>query len=225
MKTHPSFLSSLSWQRSRLHRLFFVVLTCIALCPAWLSAQNDTPCECSQRWTEAGAWNANGTVDDSPPNALQPKGVLKCSPGAETQSDIMVEYNCTYNPNPPGFQIVLPAGGCTGGQTTPTLPTAGKPIIWFNFDLRPSAGSFTFQWNDNDAADNIGWALYYSTAPTTGAGAAPHYQSGNCASLALFACGSENGNTFTAMMTPVFSSATNFYLAMWDQSGDDDLDI
>lgn len=40
----------------------------------FIQAQDDTPCECAQRWTGGAAWNPDGTVNDSnsagPPNGI-----------------------------------------------------------------------------------------------------------------------------------------------------------
>jgi len=46
-------------------------------------------------------------------------------------------------------------------------PTVGEPVIWMNFDVRAYSGVYEIQINDN-SGDAIGWALYASTAPTSG---------------------------------------------------------
>ncbi len=202
-----------------------LAISCVLSLTSAFSQVNDTPCECSQRWERGDKWDGNGGITS--PGA-DPNGIIRCGNGAETQSNVIVEYQCKYDPNE--FQINLPVGGCpdplnpNSGMVWPTAPTPNKPIIWFNFDTRAGVMEFQAQWNDNDAADNIGWALYYSMAPTASAGAAPHYQSGNCGSLQFHICGVESGNTWY-MIAPPSAGTTNWYLAIWDQNGDDDLDI
>ncbi|MCC6726139.1 MAG: hypothetical protein IT258_16650, partial [Saprospiraceae bacterium] len=74
-------------------------------------AQNDTPCECSQRWEQGDKWDGNGGIITVNNPGAQPKGIVACGNGAETQSNIAVEYQCKYNPTE--FLIDLPIGGCT----------------------------------------------------------------------------------------------------------------
>lgn len=141
--------------------LFPLLLLTFALCCFSFSAigQADTPCECAQRWTEGAAWNGDGTVDDSPAQNYQPKGVIKCGSAAETQSNIQVVNNCVYNPLAFEVNVQNGGGGCidpsTGQITYPQNPATGTPMIWFNFDVRQYAGTFQVQFNDNNAADNI----------------------------------------------------------------------
>src|SRR5699024_5311267 len=106
-------------------------------------------------------------------------------------------------------------------------PTPGQPVIWLNFDVRPYAGSFEIQFNDN-SGDHIGWALYVSEVNQAGTTLNPdtgQYLSGDCSknSLKLVSCGVESSNSFNAI--PIagvdFLYATNFYLAIWDQNGID----
>ncbi len=205
-------------------RLFALTLISLFYFTTATLAQNDTPCECSQRWERGDKWDGAGGI--IPPGA-DPNGIIRCGNGAQTQSNINVEYQCKYNPSE--FMINLPVGGCVdplnpGSTVSPIAPTPTKPIIWFNFDTRAGVMEFQAQWNDNNAADDIGWALYYSTAPTASAGAAPHYQSGDCGALQFYLCGVESGNTWY-MIAPPSAGITNWYLAFWDQKGDNDLDI
>ncbi len=48
-------------------------------------AQQNVPCDCAQRWTDGGAWNPDGSIDDSPPNNAPAKGIIKCASQAGTQ--------------------------------------------------------------------------------------------------------------------------------------------
>ncbi len=212
--------------RPILNRIGLLPLLTLFLFPYTASSQNDSPCECSQRWTESAAWNPNGSVNDNPPQNYQPKGVVNCGSGAGTQSNINTEFGCTYNPA--AFPVTVM--NCTDPITglpipTPVGPTIGAPIIFFNFDVRANAGTFEIQINDNNSQDNIGWALYYSASPTAGTGPGPQYQSGDCNNLIFYLCGSENPNTWMTFYTPTFSEPTNWYLVIWDQQGDTDLDI
>ena len=128
----------------------FAMFFLLALLPfaAKVSAQNDTPCECSQRWTEAAAWNPNGTVNDSPPANYQPKGIVKCGAAAETQANIMTEFGCVYNPATFPINVMTCNDPITGLPIpSPVGPTTGAPIIFFNFDVRPNSGGFQMQIN------------------------------------------------------------------------------
>ncbi|MBI1223704.1 MAG: hypothetical protein GC192_00585 [Bacteroidetes bacterium] len=138
----------------------------------------------------------------------------------------MTEYNCVYNPD----AFLINVGNCIDPSTgnpipSPVNPTPGAPIIYFNFDVRPNAGSFDIQFNDNDASDDIGWALYRSVTSTTGTGPAPHYQSGDCGNLEFYVCGVESSNSWNSLPITNFPEASNWYLIIWDQLGDNDLDI
>ncbi|MCB9298755.1 MAG: SprB repeat-containing protein [Lewinellaceae bacterium] len=190
-------------------------------------AQNDTPCECVQRWEEGATWN-NGSINDAP-NAPPPNGIIRCGSSAETQSQVAPINNCVYNSN--FFEIDLSMQDCvepsTGNSVSVLPPTNGQPIIWLNFDVRPGAGSFQVQINDN-SGDNIGWALYSSDVVTNGTSlnAQTGFQiSGDCSQLTLRACGEESANTWNTLPVPNFSQTTNYYLAIWDQDADGNLRV
>ncbi|MCC6724554.1 MAG: hypothetical protein IT258_08585, partial [Saprospiraceae bacterium] len=200
-----------------------LLLTCLPF-TAQVSAQNDTPCECSQRWTEGAAWNGNGTINETP--AAQPKGILHCGSTPDVQNSITSQFNCHYN----AAQFPITVMACTNPITgaaipSPSNPQAGTPIIFLNFDVRPNVGTFQIQINEDNSMDNIGWALYYSAAPTSGVGAAPQYQSGACGNLVFYLCGEASNNAWQTFPTPSFSQPTNWYLAVWDQDDDNDLSI
>ena len=134
----------------------------------------------------------------------------------------------TYDPT--AFTIDMSGASCidpsNGLPISLTPPTAGEPIIWLNFDVRPLAGTFEIQINDN-SGDNVGFALYYSAAPTNGTSvrASGEQLSGACSSLVFAACGGESSNTWNTLPVPNFASTTNYYLAVWDQDADGDLQI
>ncbi len=197
-----------------------------------LFAQN-IPCNCTQRWTDGGTWNMDGSVNDAP-NAPPPNGVIKCASQAGTQPQVAPINSCIYDPlafpvDISGFTCIDPS---TGEATTPapSNPVPGQPIIWLNFDVRPNAGVFDIQLNDNAADDNLAFALFYSNSPTQSTSTnAPNTTgnqlSGDCSDLTLYACGVESSNTFNTITVPEFTLATNFYLAVWDTKTPADGDV
>ncbi len=203
------------------HFGILLLLTCLPF-TAQVSAQNDTPCECSQRWTEGAAWNPNGTVNESP--GPQPKGIIRCSGTPDMQANISTQFGCIYNAA--SFPITIMA--CTDPITgavipPPTPPHPNNPIVWLNFDVRPNVGTFQVQINEDNMMDDIGWALYYSATPTSSAGPPPHYQSGDCNNLIFYLCGQASNNTWQTFTVPNFTQPTNWYLAVWDQDDDNTL--
>ena len=201
------------------------LLTALLCVSSWGMAQTDGPLGAT-RWTGGASWNADGSVDDAP-NAGPINGVIRCGSAAETQSQI--ESTGLYDPSI--FEIVPPAGGCvepsSGNSVSIQAPTAGEPIIWFNFDVRPSAGTYEIQINDN-SGDVIAWALYASNAPTLGTSTSPltgEELSGDPTDLMFLTCGVESANTWNTLPVPNFPQATNCYLAVWDTQADGDLQI
>ena len=108
----------------------------------------------------------------------------------------------------------------------PKNPTPGDPGIRLNFDVRAYAGSFDIQINDN-AGDNIGWALYISNTHTSAVG--NNGLSGDCSDLQLVLdlCGVESSNTFNSI--PIagvdFLYPMNFLPCNWDQDADSELNV
>ncbi|RXJ43754.1 hypothetical protein ESZ48_18885, partial [Gelidibacter gilvus] len=195
-----------------------------------LFAQNDTPCEGAQRWTRGASWNQNGSINDSN-QAPSPNGIIRCGSSAETQAQLVPFNNSVYNSNQ--FAInVEGSNSCidpsSGQPVNVKNPTNGQPIIWLNFDVRPKAGSFEIQLNDN-SGDKVGWALYVSNVHQTGTSLAANGNqlSGDCSNLTKVACGVESSSTWNTI--PIdgtdFIEATNFYLAIWDQNADGNLAI
>src|SRR5690606_34512685 len=121
-------------------------------------SQFNGPCD-AVRWENGGSWNNDGTVDDKPAQSEPIKGVIKCGASAETQSQV-IPSNSIYNPG----SFTIEVGSCIDPSTHnvvyPENPVAGQPVIWLNFDVRPNAGSFEIQINENTAGNNIAWALY-----------------------------------------------------------------
>ena len=200
----------------------FLILTISLGFSFTLQAQDDSPCECVQRWEGGAHWNEDGTINDAP-NAPAPLGVIRCASAAETQSQIKPN-TCTYNPAE--FSIDVSGSNCidpsTGESVSVANPTEGEPIIWLNFDVRPHASEFEVQINDN-AKDKIGFALYYSASPTSGLN--ENGVSGDCSNLVLVACGVESSNTWNTLPVPDFAEPTNYYLAIWDQDADGELTV
>ncbi len=218
---HPIGLRRISFLPRKFDLLLLLTLLAFSFDA---KAQNDTPCECSQRWTAGAAWNPNGTVNENPPPMSQPVGIVKCGSTESIQANIMTQFGCTYNPAAFPINLVTCTDPITGIPIpAPAAPNPGEPIIFFNFDLRPNVGTVQIQINENNMLDNIGWALYYSATPTTGTGPGPHYQSGDCNNLVFYHCGTASGNNWVTIFTPFFTEATNWYLVVWDQ--DDDIDV
>ncbi|WP_299335396.1 T9SS type A sorting domain-containing protein [uncultured Psychroserpens sp.] len=192
-------------------------------------AQNDTPCEGAQRWTQGSTWLPGGSIDDAP-NAAFPNGIIRCGSSAETQSQIMPYNNSVYDATQ--FEIDISGIPCVDPSTQTTVfplnPTNGEPIIWLNFDVRAFAGSFEIQINDN-SGDNIAWVLYSSNVHQAGTTLAANGQelSGDCGDLKRIACGVESSSTWNTI--PIegedFLEPANMYLAVWDQDADGDLAI
>jgi len=143
----------------------FSLLTALLCISSWSIAQIDGPLGAT-RWAGGASWNADGSVDDAP-NSGPINGVIRCGSAAETQSQ--VASTGFYDPSI--FEIDVPDGGCvepsSGNAVAITEPTEGEPIIWLNFDVRPNAGTYEIQINDN-SGDVIAWALYASNSPMTG---------------------------------------------------------
>ena len=182
--------------------------------------------EGATRWTRGASWNEDGSIDDAP-NAGPINGIIRCGSAAETQSQI----HSTGIYDPDVFEIVPPASGCvepsTGNIVSIGAPTEDEPIIWLNFDVRPNAGTFEIQINDN-SGDIIQWALYASNMPTLGTWTSPltsEELSGDPTDLTLLTCGVESANTWNNLPVPDFPEATNCYLAVWDSQADGNLQI
>ncbi|HRX29719.1 MAG TPA: hypothetical protein P5235_10045 [Saprospiraceae bacterium] len=106
------------------------------------------PCDCTQRWTQGGSWNPDGSVNDSPPNSAPYKGIIKCSSSAETQSGIEPLPGCTYDSTNPIVDIDVSSTPCyspnTGLEVDIPNPQDGCEIIWLNFDVRPTSSSYEY---------------------------------------------------------------------------------
>ena len=197
-------------------KLFYYSIALLLSMSCAIYAQQGSPCGAT-RWEGGSSWvGTNGTVDDSPSNNSPIKGIVGCGSAASTQSGI--PNNSTYSSS--NFAISL--SGCTnpidGSSIALAPPSEGQAISWFQFDIRPFAGSFEFQVVSND---NLGWALYYSDAPTayTTGGLA-----GDCSQLTLQACGSDfptGWNAGSIFETPDFPTPTNYYLVVWKIGGGD----
>lgn len=141
-------------QSGRFFRPWASFLLIAAMIFSWQDtarAQNNTPCECVQRWAQGASWNPDGSINDAP-NAPAPNGIIRCGSSAETQSQVAPINNCVYDST--RFEIDPTLAPCvdpsTGAEVTIRPPENGQPIIWLNFDVRPNAGSFEVQINDNN---------------------------------------------------------------------------
>jgi hypothetical protein len=203
-------------------------------------AQQNVPCDCAQRWTDGGAWNPDGSIDDSPPNNAPAKGIIKCASQAGTQPQVAPNPGCLYDPM--DFTIDVSGFGCIDPSSGLNLniqnPTPGQPVIWLNFDVRAFSGNFDVQINDN-SGDNIGWALYVSDQHTNyvsplntggsndGTLLSGLTQNNQCPELTLIACGGESSSTWNNIpINPsIFDEDTNWYIAIWDQDADGDVKV
>ena len=211
------------------------VLSFLLLCFISVSAfgQAGSP-STAHRWFAGDGWRQN-TVDNTQPNMweplvfaspnLQPKGIVRCASSAETESGLEAVKG-TYHAA--DFPILSSDFHACFNQETETrnasvnAPTEGEDIVWFNFDIRPLAGTYQFQIVSNQT---LGWALYYvDTAyaqPTAAHGATgTSYPlplgttSGNPNHLVYADCGT-SGNGWSTITVPSFTLPTNYYLAMW----------
>ncbi len=157
--------------------------------------------------TRGSAWNANGTVNDSP---QANGGIIRCGNSAETQSNI--QANSCYDP----LVFTITTMNCVnpgnGQPVNLTGPVAGQPVRWLNFDVRPYSSGFDFQMVSND---NLGWALYRSVTSTT---PPPDGTiSGDCELLVFNSCGVDfNGWSAAPFQNLDFPYPSNFYLVVWD---------
>ncbi|MGN6165452.1 MAG: hypothetical protein ACTHOF_13025, partial [Flavisolibacter sp.] len=194
-----------------------------------------SPCT-AHRWNSGEAWSKNSTTGlwtgIPATGQTQPQGVVGCASAAATESGLEA-YKGIYNPS--DFTIDVSAGDCfnmndnTFGNSL-AGPEPGENIVWFNFDIRPLAGTYQFQVVSNQP---VGWALYYvdpADARPTASDPGPTYPgtptglSGNCSNLkpaniilsgvSHGNCGLQ-GNGWSTITVPSFKKPTNYYLAMW----------
>uniref|UniRef100_UPI002FC9AE0E immunoglobulin domain-containing protein n=1 Tax=Flavihumibacter sp. TaxID=1913981 RepID=UPI002FC9AE0E len=198
-----------------------------------------SPCT-AHRWFAGDGWRKVGgewvaEVAASP--NLQPKGIVRCASSAETESQLEA-FAGIYNSADFAIGSLPNLGGLPCFNQESELrdaivagPTQGEEIVWFNFDIRPLAGTYQFQIVTNES---VGWALYYvdpvNAAPTqvTAGTSFPTYTgypdygnanpalnlSGNCNTLIYADCGL-SGNGWSTITVPSFKKPTNYYLAMW----------
>ncbi|WP_139256526.1 hypothetical protein, partial [Flavisolibacter ginsengisoli] len=191
------------------------------------------PCA-AHRWNSGEAWYkdpSTGLWTGIPATGqTQPQGVVGCASAAATESGLEA-YKGIYNPADfaiTGLSDCFNMNGNTFGASL-APPEAGEDIVWFNFDIRPLAGTYQFQVVSNEA---VGWALYYvdpADARPNSSDPGPTYPpgsqlSGNCLNLkpanitlsgvAHGNCGLQ-GNGWSTITVPSFNKPTNYYLAMW----------
>ena len=205
--------------------LLLISLAVLGSEPVSAQIQTDGPLG-TGRWTGGASWNPDGSIDDLP-NSGPINGIIRCGSAAETQSQI----GSTGNYDPSVFEVVMDNPVCvepsSGNSVTISPPTSGEPVIWLNFDVRPYAGTFEIQINDN-SGDVIAWALYASNSPTTGTTTSAltgEELSGDPEDLTFLTCGVESASTWNTLPVPDFPVATNCYLVVWDQDADGDVQI
>ena len=188
-------------------------------------AQSQGPCN-AHRWEAGDGWRkVDGVWTPQVFNGKeQPRGIVRCASSAETESGLQA-FAKTYNSA--SFPIDPSLTNCFNQQTEVrgvgvSGPISGQTdIVWFNFDIRPLAGTYQFQIITNQT---VGWALYYSedAQPITAGGtvypATPGGLSGSCGQLAYADCGI-SGNGWSTITVPSFKEPTNYYLAMWPLDG------
>ncbi len=188
--------------------------TLILLVPLICKAQ--TPCS-ALRWEKGSTWNIDGSINDLP-NAPSPNGIVRCGSSAETQSNI--QSNGVYDPRMFELPNLVNCINPVNGMDVMLLrPEVGQKILWLNFDIRAYSGGFDFQ--VIGGPDNIGWALFYTNAPTSATNADD--LSGNCEDLTYDVCGTNftSGWAPDPFFTPDLSNPTNYYIMVWDQNGGD----
>src|SRR6476620_5732701 len=104
------------------------------------------PCA-AHRWNSGEAWFKDPTTGKwtgiPATGQTQPQGVVGCASAAATESGLQA-YKGTYNP---ADFTITPTGDCfdmNGNKFGASLapPDPGEDIVWFNFDIRPLAGTY-----------------------------------------------------------------------------------
>ena len=182
------------------------------------------PCSCAHRWQEGSHWNPDGTINDLS-NAPPELGIIACGSSASTENALF-QHACPYNSSL--FNITLgadcfqpddnPLGLLEGRTNVVNAPVNGQDIIWFNFDIRPFAGSFQYQ--ITPGSGELGWALYFSGDPEAGVHMGPGTDSlsGNCNNIYYYDCGI-SANGWITYTVPSFEDPSNYYLAIWRNNG------
>ena len=155
---HKSLVCNLLPKLFAMRLTSFLLLAGLLACSSMAFAQTTGPLGAT-RWTGGASWNPDGSIDDAP-NAGPVNGVIRCGSAAETQSQI--GSSGVYDPSV--FEVVMANNNCiepsTGNTVTVSTPTVGEPVIWLNFDVRPYAGSFEIQINDNSAMTSLGHSIH-----------------------------------------------------------------
>jgi hypothetical protein len=226
--------SQKNWRRTLEYNIkFFLTLLVFSFFTSSVFGQAaSSPCT-AHRWNSGEAWSKNATTGlwtGVPASGqTQPQGVVGCASAAATESGLE-QYKGHYNP---ADFAITGLGDCfsmdnnTFGNAL-AGPETGEDIVWFNFDIRPLAGTYQFQIVSNQP---IGWALYYvdpSDARPNASDLGPTYPptglSGNCANLKpanIVLSGGTHGNCglqgqgWSTITVPSFNKPTNYYLAMW----------
>lgn len=122
-----------------------------------------------------------------------------------------------------GFSCVEPS---SGNEVFPSNPMTGEPVIWLNFDVRPNSEHSRFKSTTTQVTKSHG-ALYYEGSPTSSVAENSNgeYLSGDCSDLTLTACGVESSNTWNTLPVPNFSEVSNYYLVIWDQQNDGNVQV
>ena len=185
----------------------------------------------AHRWQAGDGWryDASGNLTIITTNAQNlPLGIVRCASSAETESQLEKFKGAYKTTVQGGFSIEpLPYAGklpCFSQKTESrgvavAAPSPGEEIVWFNFDIRPLAGTYQFQIVTNE---NVGWALFHvdpslAGPPATGSGTYPPTAtglSGDYGNLVYADCG-VSGNGWSTITVPSFTKPSNYYLAMW----------
>ncbi len=205
---------------------------------AMISTAGDAQDPCNaHRWQAGDGWRFNSTTNKWESVTIngqaQPKGIVRCESSAETESGLEA-FKQPYSQS--SFPINTTLTNCFNqddGTRNHTVsgPTDGEDIVWFNFDIRPLAGTYQFQIVTNQS---IGWVLYYvdpnfagPPAANTSTGTYPEFTndpnnsknlSGDCSKLIYADCGL-TGNGWSTITVPSFTKPSNYYLAMWSLTG------
>ncbi|MDQ3015304.1 MAG: VWA domain-containing protein, partial [Bacteroidota bacterium] len=178
------------------------------------------PCSCAHRWAAGSHWNEDGTINDLSNNPPA-HGIVACGSSASTENQLQ-NVDCDYNSSL--FNIILGAdcfNPATQGRTNIVNPPVnGQDIVWFNFDIRPFAGSFQYQ--ILPGGNSLGWALFYTGDPESGVHMGPGVDSlsGNCNNIYYYDCGiSDQG--WVTYTVPSFAEPSNYYLAIWSNNNQD----
>ena len=185
--------TKLEYSRYATHYGMIYNETAVSISPSQLPFVVQQPCN-AHSYAQGDGWRRN-TTDNTVANkweAVQikgnskiktPVGVVGCDPSAETENGLQNFKTAFVSAANSALISALPLTDCfdmTTGLFNNNVngPEEGEDIIWFNFDIRPLAGTYQFQLLNNGTNVLLGWALF--NVPTANAGPIDGVDAGDC---------------------------------------------